>query len=360
MIESERKHWVGVIGMCWLVTLGHSMSAYAEPVKIEPAKIEPVKILFDTDMASDCDDVGALAVLHALANQGEAEILAVVTNRKCPAGASAATCDVINTFYGRPNLPIGSDKDGAKFRWDRASSFTGLLRDEFPHDTGTDDEIDDALNVYRRTLAAQPDNSVVICSVGALSNLEDLLNSGADQSSPLSGIELIQAKVKLTVIMGGHFPRSAKPETNLRLDPPAAVAVVNGWPGEIIWQGFEIGDHLHCGATLKGARENNPVRRAFELRPFRNGKAIDFGKPAHDQATVLIAVRGTGFGAGVGAGVRVNSNHWNLSDGGQVVIDSDGHSHWRPDGRKQHRFVSFRARPELIAAEIERLMTTIQ
>ena len=26
----------------------------------------PVKIIFDTDMANDCDDAGALAVLHAL------------------------------------------------------------------------------------------------------------------------------------------------------------------------------------------------------------------------------------------------------------------------------------------------------
>ena len=41
----------------------------------------------------------------------------------------------------------------------------------------------DALSVYRATLAAQPDGSVVICSVGALSNLEDLLRSGPDEHS---------------------------------------------------------------------------------------------------------------------------------------------------------------------------------
>ena len=55
--------------------------------KIEAA---PVKVIFDTDMANDCDDAGALAVLHALADLGEAEILAIVTNRKDPSNASAA------------------------------------------------------------------------------------------------------------------------------------------------------------------------------------------------------------------------------------------------------------------------------
>ena len=37
----------------------------------------PVKILFDTDMTTDCDDAGAMAVLHALADRGECEILAL-------------------------------------------------------------------------------------------------------------------------------------------------------------------------------------------------------------------------------------------------------------------------------------------
>ncbi len=111
-----------------------------------PAQAEsPVQIIFDTDMDNDCDDAGALAVLHALADKGEAEILAVVTNRRGKSTASAAACDVINTFYGRPDIPIGTDKDGAKFGWNRVSPYTQALRDGFPHDTKPDDEMPDAL-----------------------------------------------------------------------------------------------------------------------------------------------------------------------------------------------------------------------
>ena len=33
-----------------------------------------VKIIFDTDMGSDCDDAGALACLHAMADNNEAQM----------------------------------------------------------------------------------------------------------------------------------------------------------------------------------------------------------------------------------------------------------------------------------------------
>ncbi|RKY61051.1 MAG: hypothetical protein DRP96_04290, partial [Candidatus Neomarinimicrobiota bacterium] len=38
------------------------------------------KVIFDTDIGPDWDDVGATAVLHTLANQGEAEILAMMVS----------------------------------------------------------------------------------------------------------------------------------------------------------------------------------------------------------------------------------------------------------------------------------------
>ena len=131
------------------------------------AHAEPVKVIFDTDMANDCDDAGALAVLHALADLGEAEILAVITNRKDPSNASAAAVDAINTWYGRGEIPIGTDKDGATgaAKRGRPSEYCAALRDGFPQDAKPDDAMPDALDVYRETLSRQEDGSVVICSV---------------------------------------------------------------------------------------------------------------------------------------------------------------------------------------------------
>jgi len=288
---------------------------------------EPVKLIFDTDMASDCDDAGAIAVLHALADRDEVEILAMVTNRKCPGNSSAAACDAINTWYGRPDIPLGTDKDGAKTpeRRNKPSRFTQNLREEFPHDSGGDDSLPDALDIYVETLRKQEDGSVVICSVGALSNLEDLLRAEPD---------LVKSKVKELFIMGGGFPRTSRPETNIILDPASAVTVTNEWPTPIVWQGFEVGAAMTNGAALQDSPKQNPVRRAYELRPFHEFSAIDHGKPNHDLATVLLAVRG------------IQPELWTEVKNGRVVVDSDGHTRWETDWKKSHRYVRIKGSPK--------------
>lgn len=303
------------------------------------------QIILDTDMAGDCDDAGALAILHALSDKEEAEILAVVTNRKDISNASAAAVDVINTYYGHPDIPIGTDKDGIHINQRNPSSFTGALRDNFLHNASADDQMPDALDVYRKTLAASKENSVTICSVGALSNLEDLVRSGPDQYSDLTGRQLIHKKVKELVVMGGEFPRSSKPETNIRLDPAAAVTVTNQWPGPILWQGFEIGSALYIGEELKNTPERNPVRRAYELRPFRGRYAIDRGKPSHDQAAVLLAVRGP------------QPEYWRISPPGYVSVNSEGHTEWHRRENGKHRYVRLIAHPSEVEEIIGRLMT---
>ena len=301
---------------------------------------QPVKIIFDTDMRGDCDDAGALAVLHALSDLGEAEILAVVTNLKEPSNSTAGAVDAINTWYGRPDIPIGTYKGEAMHYKVKASPFSPILKDNYPNDSETNDKMPDALDVYRMILSEQPDTSVIICSVGALSNLADLLNSGPDQHSDLDGMELVSRKVKRLVIMGGQFPRSSKPEYNIRLDPAAAVTIAVKWPGEIIWQGFEVGFAIYTGSELLRTPPENPVRKAFELRPFRGQRAIDQGKPSHDQAAVLIAVRG------------VDPELWQLSPPGYVVVDSEGNTEWKPHASGRHFYVSIRPHP----AQLEKII----
>src|SRR5690625_1456520 len=68
----------------------------------------PVPVIFDTDMATDCDDAGALAMLHTLVDRGEAELLATLVNNRGEhsAGATAA----INAWYGRASIPVRSEE----------------------------------------------------------------------------------------------------------------------------------------------------------------------------------------------------------------------------------------------------------
>jgi inosine-uridine nucleoside N-ribohydrolase len=313
------------------------------------------RVILDTDMSGDCDDAGALALLHALADRDECDILAVVTNRKDKTNASAAAVDVINTYYGRPNIPIGTDKVGPT-DLQRTSPYTCALRDEFPHTAKPDDQMPDALDVYRRVLAAQPDDSVTICSVGAFSNLAELW-----RREP----QLVVSKVRRLVVMGGEFPKSKRPETNIRTHREAARVVAAEWPGEIVWHGFEIGNVLITGAGLKQTPKTNPVRRAYELKPYGKRPAIDGGQPSWDQAAALFAVRdATAQGeavfnrpiAGGGSKPPLPGPLWRTVRGGRVIVDEEGVTTWEQGPITRHYYMKFSGAPAKIAAVIESLM----
>src|SRR5690625_2669187 len=69
---------------------------------------DPVPIIFDTDIGPDYDDAGAITILHAMAQKGEARILATVADNKYE--GIAAVLNVFNTYWGKPDIPIGVPK----------------------------------------------------------------------------------------------------------------------------------------------------------------------------------------------------------------------------------------------------------
>ena len=211
----------------------------------------PVSVILDTDMSGDCDDVGALAVLHQLAYSGEAQILACLANGHDHDQAIAASIDAINTFYGQPTLPIGTYQ--GRLYPATVSPYTAHLRDEFPHTARPDDQEPKALDVYRATLAAAEDESVTIVSIGFLINLKDLLQSPPDSASPLNGVELVQKKVRKLVVMGGRYPHSYPHQGEYNFagqgGGPDAQFAVEHWPTPILFTGEEIGPPLQTGPT---------------------------------------------------------------------------------------------------------------
>jgi len=227
----------------------------------------PVKIFFDTDMETDCDDAGALAVLHALADKGECEILATVVSVKDL--ASVATVDAINRFRGRLALPLGMVKGPGVLE---KSKYASRIAAEFPHRVKSDADVPDAALVYRDVLEKQPDRSVVIVTVGYLTNLKTLLDLPASDGH-LSGADLVRTKVAKWVCMGGNFIGSP-PKDDLKLgnvnfqrDPASALQVLRNWPAPIVFVGREIGSvpsGLSVGACLAQTPTDNPVRRAYE------------------------------------------------------------------------------------------------
>src|SRR5205823_2087817 len=203
--------------------------------------------------------------------------------------------DAIDTWYGRPEIPIGYQR-GIQVGYPRdsgetiTSKYAEAVARAFPHRLARSSDAPEAALLYRKVLAAQPDASVVIVSVGFLTNLRALLDTPADGVSPLAGEELVRRKVRLWVCMGGKFPDGrfldGEGEYNLRVDPLASLVTLNGWPTPVVFSGFEIGDRVHTGRRLRELPETSPVRAAYL---HFNGLE---DRESWDQTAALYAVRG--------------------------------------------------------------------
>lgn len=246
------------------------------------------KIIFDTDMGPDYDDVGAITMLHAYADQGKAEILATMASTKYE--GVAAVLSVLNTYFNRADLPIGVPKGDALTLKD-FQHWTDTLIARYPHEIKSNDDAANAVTLYRRILAAQADNSVTIVTVGFLTNIAGLLQSPPDEISELSGKELVSKKVQKLVSMAGAFPQGS--EFNIREDAASAKYVFENFEKPVIFSGFEIGVKIKAGLPLihDETIRNSPVKDVFRIS-IPMAKEDSLGRKSWDETAVLVAVNG--------------------------------------------------------------------
>jgi hypothetical protein len=314
----------------------------AAPPKAPTTRPGPVSTIFDTDMDTDCDDAGALAMLHALADAGEVKILATVVSSKY--AYSAPCVEAINRYYGRGDLPIGVPKGpGAPTK--RGSRYARQVAEAHKTKLKTNDNADSAVDVYRRILAAQGDASVVIVTVGYMTNLRDLLRSKADKHSELDGTKLVQIKVKRWICMGGGYPSHLRHGGygNFMPDPGAIVEAAAKWPGAIYFSGR--GRKVLTGRTFDKTPAGNPVRLAYKLYLTKRNRPA---RPSWDQIALLFAV-------------RPNAPYWKLRRKGSNLIYTNGTNRWvdEPD-LERHILVEFAQGKDVVkkvTGVIEKLMT---
>ena len=183
-----------------------SRSAAPEP--------EPIRLIVETDMGNDIDDALAFDLIYKAMDDDRADLLAIGNHKLSPTATDYI--DILNTWYGYPGIPL-------------AQSPTPVLNDHAPDYTAavcamtsedgspafarskTPEQIENPVTLYRRTLAAQPDHSVTVLSLGFATELAKLLDSPADGISPLTGRELVARKVKVLSIMAGWENRSCIP-----------------------------------------------------------------------------------------------------------------------------------------------------
>ncbi len=306
---------------------------------------EVPRVIFDTDMTGDCDDCGALAVLHALADQGEVEILGCIASYG--GNPYVAGCvDAINTYYGRGDLPIGTIKEIYGRTESRYLEAIATDTARYGHDVVTKEDVPDHVTVYRQLLADQPDGSVTIVTVGRLKAFVDLLESPADAISRLDGRALVEKKVLKWVCMGGRYPNDAgKSEANFVTHGGAGYSkkAVDNCPVPAIFSGWEIGAKVMTGSTLLQDSDDNPVARAYRLF-LGEGEKRPTRRESWDQTAVLVAVRGA-------------ASWWDVVSSGYNDVQEDGVNYWRDSPDREHAYLVQRAPVEEVRVLIESLMT---
>ncbi|MDR3196457.1 MAG: nucleoside hydrolase [Planctomycetaceae bacterium] len=310
---------------CLLVCLLFCLSAVVFSLPICTGA-EPVRLIFDTDLGNDVDDTMALAVIHALQNRNECELLAVTTTKDNP--YVAPMIDVLNTFYGRPDIPIAVVKNGYAKEDGKYNRKVLELKDDagnprYSYYLPPVDQLPEAVSYLRKRLAAEPDNSVVLVQVGFCTNLVRLLETTGDEFSPLSGKELVTKKVKFLSIMAAAI--DGREEYNVKIDIPSAKKLFENWPTEMIFSGWEIGNQIQYPSKSLQDDFNyvkyHPVKDAYHFY-----RGLDNNQPTYDLTSVLYVV-------------RPERGYFDLSPKGTVKVLDDGKTIFEPSENGKHRFL---------------------
>lgn len=258
-------------------------------------------VIFDTDIGSDCDDAGAMAVLHKLADKGELNILGVIfSSNKFKYGVGV--CDAINTYYGRGDLPLGQSRGNNI--GDPVSSYARdvAISREYGHKVV--DSARELLSVYKHILKNQPDSSVTIITVGHTYGVYTLLNDSI-------GRRLVRSKVKRWIAMTQTSDSAVRDWNFTRNGTDTYTAeLLKRWPTEMYFTG--AGKFILTGnKKLPSTPRNNPVRRVYELW---GTNALVNGRSSWDQIAVLFAARAAYFGIDTHGSLEMNARsetYWN-------------------------------------------------
>jgi inosine-uridine nucleoside N-ribohydrolase len=290
----------------------------------------PVKVIFDTDIGNDVDDVLALSMLHALQTRGECQLLAVTVT--IPDSLACPFAQAMNTFYGRPDIPIGFTRARVKSEPSKFLSLVNAMdggKPRYPHRLQRSSDAAPATDLLRKILSREPDHSVVVVQVGYFSNLAALLNTPADKYSPLPGRDLAEAKVKFLSVMAGSFQPIGQNhhylEFNVVQDLPASIKLAQRWPTPIVWSGFEIGIAVPFPAVS--------IERDFRYvahHPAAEAYCL-YNPPPHERPTWDLTA--------VLYAVFPDRGYFGLSQPGQVTVEPDGFTRFTPDPQGRDRFL---------------------
>ena len=250
-----------------------------------------VQLIIDTDLGFDVDDAGAIAVGNHLADIGKCNLLGIVHNTGFYYGIGGV--DTINNYYNRDynksllNLGAYTGQWGSSQQsQNNQNRYTTTIENDYPSSIQNYDQVSSAVDSYTKMLSSASDSSVVIASIGELTNLRDIIKANK---------ELFIQKVKLIYYMDGSYNFGCGDSDGTGWSPymgstndcyGSAQYVIENIPSSIK-QVFT----LNGGNILTGGRYNNgcgqgPVKEAYQI--WTN----DGSRSSWDPITVYLSVMG--------------------------------------------------------------------
>jgi len=285
----------------------------------------PLPVIFETDMGNDVDDAMALDLLYKAMDDGKINLLGISCHKQ--SRHAAEFVDILNTWYGYPSIPIACAKNPVanSEATDYTEAVCGMKRSDgsplFARSKNAD-HIEDAVAMYRRLLAAQPDHSVVIISVGFFTTLAQLLDSPADNISPLTGRDLARLKLKLTSVMAGSFGDKKRAEFNVINDIAAAQKFFAEWPAPLVLSPFELGAMAPYPAeSIERDFAWTPAHPVVEA--YKAYKKMPYNRATWDLTSALYALDPA-------------STLFTRTEPGAISVDSAGFTHFAPAPQGRH------------------------
>jgi hypothetical protein len=280
-----------------------------------------IGVVFDCDMGNRIDDVLALALLYGFDNRNEARVVSVSVSKANL--KAAALADAIMRFYVTASmgqfasfartLPVGFADDG-KMPEDTAIIKAVLEKRDaqgkplYPNAIHHLNDTAECGALIRNALTAQHDGNAVVVLAGPATNLAKVLSVPGAK-------EIIASKVRMLVV--------SDPESNNKIDLPAAKRLFAEWPGPVVICGAEVGASLpYPGASIEkdyGWTPSHPVVDAY-----RASRDMPYDAPASDMAAVLYAV-------------RFDRKYFQLSEPGTATVGDDGRLNFTPAPDGKHR-----------------------
>ena len=288
-----------------------------------------VKLIFETDMGNDVDDALALDMVYKYIEADKVDLLGIMSNKDNP--FSAEFIDVMATWYGHTDIPIGVVKNGADSEGDAinyAEKVCELKEDGqplFKRTLSDYESLPAAPLLYREILSQQPDSSVVIVSVGFSTNIAQLLDTQGDKYSSLNGKDLVAKKVKMLSIMAGSFGENPVTEYNVAKDINAAKKVFEEWPTEIIVSPFELGIKILYPESSISDDFNWGMKHPM-VEAYKAYLPIPEDRPTWDLTSLMYVVE--------------NDGDYNESSPGNVTVDDKGYTNFDKDSKGKHILLS--------------------